>query len=71
MNNLVLTYIPGVCVFHARSGFNPRWAYVLVCSCAACLICRRLGSCIVGFLMCLALHNQTSQSEHYVTVVGI
>ena len=29
MNSLVLTYIPGVCVFPARSGFTPGWAYVL------------------------------------------
>ena len=50
-----LAYIPGVCVFPARSGFTPGWAYVLVGGCAACLICPRLGTCIVGFL-CLALY---------------
>ena len=57
MNSLVLTYIPGVCVFPARSGFTPGWAYVLVGGCAACLIGPRLGTCIVGFFMCLALHQ--------------
>ena len=52
-----LAYIPGVCVFPAHSGFTPGWAYVLVVGCAACLICPRLVTCIVGFLMCLALHQ--------------
>ena len=28
--SLVLTYIRGVCVFPARSGFTPGWACVLV-----------------------------------------
>jgi hypothetical protein len=56
MNSLVLTCIPGVCVFPASSGFTRGWAYVLVGGCAACLICPRLGTFIVGFFMCLALH---------------
>ena len=60
MNSLVLTYIPGVCVFPALSGFTAGWAYVLVGGCAACLICPRLGTCIVGFFMsCTALVDVT------------
>ena len=51
-----LAYIPSVCVFPARSSFTPGWTYILVGGCAACLICPTLGTCIVGFLMCLALH---------------
>jgi hypothetical protein len=53
MNSLVLTYIPGICVFPARSGFTTVLAYVLVSGCAACLICPRLGTCIVGFFLCV------------------
>ena len=29
MNSLVLTYIPGVCVFPARSGFTPGSLWVV------------------------------------------
>ena len=47
---------PGVCVFPALSCFTPGWAYVLVGGYVACLICPRLGTCIIGFLMRPALH---------------
>ena len=56
MNNLILTYTPGVCVFPARSGFNPGWAYVHVGGDVACLISPKLGTCVIGFLLCLLLH---------------
>ena len=56
MNNLILTYTPGVCVFPARSGFNPGWDYVHVGGDVACLISPKLGSCIIGLLLCLLLH---------------
>ena len=59
-----LAYIPGVCVFPARSGFSPGWAYVLVGGCAACLICPRLGTCrIFDVLHCTSRrHSQNTMS---------
>ena len=47
MNSLVLTYIPGVCVFPARSGFTPGWAYLLVGGCA--------GECFKSQFIALAV----------------
>ena len=61
INNLLLTYTPGVSVFPARSGFTPGWVYVHVGGGTHCCFYRVLFLTVCScFLLCTAIvHHET------------
>jgi len=71
MNNLVLTYAPGVSVFPSRSGFTPGCVYVHVGGGAARLISPILGTFIVGGCCVQHCTGRRYSQKNYITVLGM